>query len=56
MIRVVLCDDQDVVREGLAAILGATPGIQVVGVAENGPAAVELAAMLQPDLVLMDLN
>ncbi len=56
MIRVVICDDQDLVREGLAAILGAASGIEVVGVAEDGAAAVELAAALQPDVVLMDLN
>ena len=56
MIRVVICDDQDLVREGLAAILGAAPGIQVVGMAEDGAAVVELAASLHPDVVLMDLN
>lgn len=43
-------------REGLAAILGAAPGIEVVGVAEDGAAAVEMAATRRPDLVLMDLN
>jgi DNA-binding NarL/FixJ family response regulator len=56
MIRVLICDDQDVVREGLSAILGTAPGIQVVGVAEDGARAVELAAAQKPDLILMDLN
>lgn len=56
MIRVLICDDQDVVREGLSAILGTAPGIQVVGVAEDGARAVELAAAHKPDLILMDLN
>mgnify|MGYP001387991189 CR=1 FL=1 len=56
MIRVVICDDQDVVREGLRVILGTAPEIAVVGVAENGASAVALTAETQPDVVLMDLN
>lgn len=55
-IRVVVCDDQDVVREGLRAILGSVPQIHVVGVARDGAEAIELVGQLQPDLVLMDLN
>ncbi len=56
MIRVLICDDQDVVREGLRAMLGTTRDIQVAGVAGDGAEAVELVEKFQPDLVLMDLN
>src|SRR5258706_14061867 len=56
MIRVLICDDQDVVREGLRAILGTPPNIQVVGVAEDGAQAVEMVQAQQPAVVLMGLN
>jgi len=56
MIRVLICDDQDVVREGLSAILGTAPGIEVVGMAEDGARAVELTEKHKPDIILMDLN
>lgn len=56
MIRVVVCDDQAVVREGLEMILSADEEIEVVGLAEDGLRAVELAKEKSPDLVLMDLN
>jgi DNA-binding NarL/FixJ family response regulator len=56
MIRVVICDDQAVVREGLEMILAADSGIKVVGLAEDGLRAIELASEHKPDLVLMDLN
>ena len=56
MIRVLICDDQDVVREGLRSILGTAPGIDVVALAENGSRAVELFERHKPDVVLMDLN
>jgi len=56
MIRVLICDDQDVVREGLRSILGTAPGIDVVALAENGARAVELFERHKPDVVLMDLN
>src|SRR6188472_2697675 len=56
MIRVLICDDQDVVREGLHAILRTAPNITVVGVAGDGEAAIELAIEHSPDIVLMDLN
>jgi two-component system, NarL family, response regulator LiaR len=56
MIRVLICDDQDVVREGLRAILGTAPGIHVVGVAEDGAQAIEMVQAQQPAVVLMDLN
>jgi chemotaxis response regulator CheB len=48
VIRVLLCDDQDVVREGLRAILGTAPGFEVVGVAADGAEAVELVTTNTP--------
>lgn len=56
MIRVLICDDQHVVCEGLRAILSTAPGIDVVGLAHDGADVVELAAATRPDVVLMDLK
>src|SRR5690242_8982143 len=56
MIRVLICDDQDVVREGLRTILTTVPNIDVVALAEDGARAVELFEQHRPDIVLMDLN
>jgi DNA-binding NarL/FixJ family response regulator len=56
MIRVLICDDQTVVREGLAAILSTDAEIQVVGLASHGEEALTLMPETQPDLVLMDLK
>jgi two-component system, NarL family, response regulator LiaR len=56
MIRVLIVDDQAIVSEGLRVVLGASPAIAVVGVANDGAAAVEQAEALRPDLVLMDLK
>ena len=56
MVRVLICDDQTVVREGLAAILSTDPEIQVVGLAGNGAEALELIPETRPDVVLMDLK
>ncbi|GAA2377597.1 response regulator transcription factor [Dactylosporangium salmoneum] len=55
-IRVLLADDQRVVREGLALVLGLLPDVEVVGAAADGQEAVELATRLKPDIVLMDLR
>ncbi len=55
-VRVVICDDQDLVREGLQAILSVAPGIEVVGEASNGEDVVALVAQTLPDVVLMDLK
>jgi DNA-binding NarL/FixJ family response regulator len=55
-IRVVLADDQRVVREGLGTLLGLIPGIEVVGTAADGHEALALAIKLRPDVVLMDLR
>jgi DNA-binding NarL/FixJ family response regulator len=56
MIRVLLADDHKLVRAGLAALLDSTDDLSVVGEAENGRRAVELAAELLPDVILMDLS
>jgi len=55
-ISVLICDDQDLVRDGLKAILSMASGIEVVGEAADGDRAIELAAKLSPDVVLMDLK
>jgi DNA-binding NarL/FixJ family response regulator len=55
-IRVLVVDDQDLVRGGLAAILGAVNFIEVVGEAADGPAAVAAALATAPDVVLMDIE
>jgi len=55
-IRVLLCDDQALVRSGFRMILEARPGLQVVGEAEDGAQAVSLAAQTQPDVILMDVR
>ncbi|MFF8379494.1 response regulator [Streptomyces sp. NPDC015661] len=54
--RVVVADDQAVVREGIVMLLGLLPGIEVVGSARDGEEAVALTAELDPDVVLMDLR
>ena len=56
MIRVLICDDQVVVREGLRAILSTATGIKVVGEAGDGDEALALVAQAAPDVVLMDLK
>ncbi|GAA4229088.1 response regulator transcription factor [Actinomadura meridiana] len=56
MIRVVLADDQSLVRAGFRSLLARGDGIEVVGEAEHGGVAVELAQALRPDVVLMDMR
>ncbi|HOF38006.1 MAG TPA: response regulator transcription factor [Dermatophilaceae bacterium] len=55
-IRVVVADDQDLVRTGLVMILGAQPGIDVVGEAADGIQAIEVATRLRPDVLLVDIR
>jgi DNA-binding NarL/FixJ family response regulator len=56
MIRVLLCDDQIVVTEGLRKILSTDPEIQVLGAAQNGAELLEMLPSAMPDLVLIDLK
>jgi DNA-binding NarL/FixJ family response regulator len=55
-VRVLIADDQKIVREGLVSLLSLLPGIDVVGAATDGDDAVRQALALRPDVVLMDLN
>jgi DNA-binding NarL/FixJ family response regulator len=56
MIRVLLADDQGLVRAGFRALLDAQDGIEVVGEAEDGSRAIELARETKPDVILMDIR
>ena len=56
MIRLVLVDDQSLIRRGLRALLTTDPELEVVGEAENSREAIDLVETLQPDLVLMDVR
>lgn len=56
MIRVLIADDQSIVRTGLATILGSEPDIEVVGLASDGRDAVALARSLRPDVCLFDIR
>ncbi|WP_433545577.1 response regulator [Streptomyces sp. CA-294286] len=55
-ITLLLVDDHPVVRDGLRGMFEAAPGFEVLAEAESGPQAVELAASLAPDVILMDLR
>jgi len=55
-VRVLVADDQTVVREGLVMLLGLSPGVEVVAAAADGDQAVDLARLHRPDVVLMDLR
>jgi DNA-binding NarL/FixJ family response regulator len=55
-IRVLICDDQPLVRAGFRTILGSKRDIEVVGEAENGAEAVALAERRRPDVILMDIR
>ncbi|MBD2060466.1 response regulator transcription factor [Oculatella sp. FACHB-28] len=56
MIRLLLVDDQNLICQGLQAVLNQETDLQVVGTAENGQVAIEQAKTLQPDVVLMDIR
>ncbi|MET9370421.1 response regulator transcription factor [Streptomyces griseoflavus] len=56
MIRVLVVDDQDLIRAGLVALLRAAPGVEVVAEAADGAEAVARAARTRPDVVLMDIR
>jgi DNA-binding NarL/FixJ family response regulator len=54
--RIIICDDQAIVRDGLAMLVKLEPDIQVIGIADDGSAAVDMVKKEKPDLVLMDLK
>ena len=56
MYKIVICDDQKIVCEGLQTIIGAHPDLEVVGTAHDGEEVLDLIASTMPDLVLMDLK
>lgn len=56
MIRVLLVDDQSIVREGLSSLLQTQADLEIVGEAENGKVAVERSLVLKPDVILMDIR
>ena len=55
-VRVLIADDQKIIRDGLTMLLGLLPGIEVVGTAVDGDDAVRQVAAVAPDVVLMDLD
>jgi len=55
-VRVLVVDDQRLMRDGIASLLSIQDGIAIVGTAGNGQEAVEQAASLQPDVILMDVR
>lgn len=56
MIKVLLVDDQGLIRQGLRALLELEPDLEIVGEAENGEQAINLVAKFQPDVVLLDIR
>jgi two-component system, NarL family, response regulator LiaR len=54
--KIIICDDQAIVRDGLEMLLKLESDIEILGIADDGAAAVELADKKKPDLVLMDLK
>lgn len=56
MTRVIVVDDNELIRAGMVMVLDSDPGIEVIGEADSGPAGVALASRERPDLVLMDVE
>lgn len=54
--RILIADDHEVVRKGVMAVLAARPDLEICGEASNGQEAVQLAVLLQPDLIILDLT
>ncbi len=55
-VRVLVVDDQELIREGIASLLGIQPGLTVVGTARDGEDAIQRALALEPDVILMDVR
>jgi DNA-binding NarL/FixJ family response regulator len=56
MIRLLLVDDQTLICQGLKAMLGLEPDLEIIGIAHDGQSAIDQVATLQPDVVLMDVR
>lgn len=56
MIRILIVDDQNIVRQGLQALLESRPDLKVVGTAEDGKSAIEQVKTFEPDIVLIDIE
>jgi DNA-binding NarL/FixJ family response regulator len=56
MINILLVDDQNLIRQGLKALLELEPDLQIIGEAENGKIAINLVETLQPNVILMDIR
>jgi DNA-binding NarL/FixJ family response regulator len=56
IIRILIVDDQSIVREGLASLLATQEDLEIVGEAENGKTAIERSLVLQPNVILMDIR
>ena len=54
-IRILICDDHAVVREGLRALIGTEPGMEIIGEAGDGEQAVAAVRALHPDVTLLDM-
>jgi DNA-binding NarL/FixJ family response regulator len=56
VIKVLLVDDQELIRVSLSIVLGGEPDIEIIGNAENGEKAIDLTKQLSPDIILMDIH
>ena len=56
MIRILLVDDQNILRQGIQALLESRPKLKIVGTAHDGESAIEQVKILNPDVVLMDIE
>ncbi|MEO0969274.1 MAG: response regulator, partial [Cyanobacteria bacterium J06639_18] len=56
MIKVLLVDDQHLIRQGLKALLELETDLEIVGEAENGKEAIQVISQLEPDVVMMDIR
>jgi len=56
LVRVLIADDQQLVREGIASLLSIEPGIRVMGTAADGRKVIEMAISMEPDVILMDVR
>ena len=55
-IKLIICDDHDIMREGLVMLLEDEPSLNIIGLASNGQEAIDMVITLKPDIVLMDIT